>query len=105
MAEKKPKKKITKTKKVSKKNEIKEESKSAFESKRHLMVPKHELLPEKWVNELLDQFNITKAQLPSILISDPALKGEDVKNGDVIKITRENTVTGTSYAYRVITTL
>jgi DNA-directed RNA polymerase subunit H len=104
MAEKKEKKKPKKTKKVSEKRKIKE-SKSVLESKRHVMVPKHELLPEKEVKELLEQFNITKAQLPSILISDPALKGPDVKNGDVIKITRENPVTGTSYAYRVITTL
>ena len=69
------------------------------------MVPKHEVLPGKEVKELLEKFNITNAQLPSIFISDPALKGLDVKEKDIIKVTRENPVTGTSYAYRVITQL
>lgn len=67
----------------------------------HDLVPKHEILPKKKTEELLVKYNITKAQLPSILITDPALKGLEVKRGDIIKITR-NAVTGTNYAYRVV---
>ncbi len=71
----------------------------------HVMVPKHELLPEKEVDKMLKELNVSRIQLPTILIADPALQGLDVKNGDVIRITRENPVTGTSYAYRLVSGL
>ncbi|MFQ5800132.1 MAG: DNA-directed RNA polymerase subunit H [Candidatus Hydrothermarchaeales archaeon] len=67
----------------------------------HDLVPKHEILPEKKAEKLLVKYNISSAQLPSILITDPAIKGLEVKSGDIIKITR-NAVTGTNYAYRVV---
>jgi DNA-directed RNA polymerase subunit H len=67
----------------------------------HEMVPKHEVLQEKDANELLERYNITKAQLPIILFSDPALKGLETKIGDIIRITRVNT-TGTNYAFRLV---
>ncbi|RMF90376.1 MAG: DNA-directed RNA polymerase subunit H [Methanobacteriota archaeon] len=68
----------------------------------HELVPKHELLSKEEAEELLKRYNITRGQLPGILITDPALKGLEVENGDIIKITREDEVTGTSYAYRVV---
>ena len=105
MAAKKPKKEPKKAKKVSEKSKIKEENAKAVESKRHLMVPKHEILPEKEVDALLESFNITLAQLPIIFFEDPALKGLEAKKDDVIKITRESRVIGTSFAYRVVTVL
>jgi DNA-directed RNA polymerase subunit H len=75
------------------------------ESKRHVMMPKHEVLPEKKAEELLERFNITRAQLPIIFFEDPALNGLEAKSGDVIKVTREGSVIGTSFAYRVVSTL
>ena len=69
------------------------------------MVPEHVVLSEKDANEFLEKFNVTKAQLPIILIEDPALKTFDVKEGDVVRVTRTSPVTGTSYAYRVVTLL
>ena len=72
---------------------------------KHEMVPKHEVLSEKEADELLKTYNISSAQLPIVLITDPALKGLDVKNGDVVKVTRENRVTGTSYVFRLVATL
>jgi len=72
---------------------------------KHEMVPKHEVLSEKEADELLNTYNISSAQLPIVLITDPALKGLDVKNGDVVKVTRENRVTGTSYVFRLVATL
>ncbi len=68
----------------------------------HVLVPKHELLSEKEVNKLITDYNIIKEQLPSIMLNDPALSELEVKAGDVVKITRENPITGTSYAYRLI---
>jgi DNA-directed RNA polymerase subunit H len=105
MAEKKPKKQPKKAKKVSEKKVAKKVSEKVVESKRHVMVPKHEVLPEKKAEELLESFNVTRAQLPIILADDPALKGLETKSGDVIKITREGSVIGTSFAYRVVTIL
>jgi DNA-directed RNA polymerase subunit H len=72
---------------------------------RHEMVPEHLVLSEKEVNHLLEKFNISKSQLPVILSGDPAIKGLEVNIGDVIKVTRRNPVTGTSYAFRVVSTL
>ena len=54
----------------------------------HILQPKHTKLKEKETQELLEKFNISKAQLPKILSNDPALpEGCDV--GDVIKIERK----------------
>ena len=44
-------------------------------------------MSEKEVEELLNKLNISKTQLPRILLSDPALP-EDCEVGDVIKIKR-----------------
>ncbi len=54
----------------------------------HILQPKHSKLNEKETSELLSNLNVSKAQLPKILLSDPALpEGCDV--GDVIKIERK----------------
>jgi DNA-directed RNA polymerase subunit H len=51
---------------------------------------------------LLERYNITKAQLPLILLSDPALNGLGAKVMDIIRITRVNSVTGTNHAFRLV---
>lgn len=53
----------------------------------HILQPKHSKLPEKRAEELLQELNVSKSQLPKILSSDAALS-EDCKVGDVIKIER-----------------
>ena len=53
----------------------------------HILQPKHTKLSEKEAEELLKKLNISPAQLPKILLSDPALP-EDCQIGDVIKIER-----------------
>jgi len=54
----------------------------------HILQPKHIKLKEKEAQELLEKFNISKAQLPKILSNDPALS-EGCVVGDVIKIGRK----------------
>lgn len=54
----------------------------------HILQPKHIKLSEKDVEKLLKDFNISKPQLPKILLSDPALP-EGCSVGDVIKIERK----------------
>ncbi|MBU2504060.1 MAG: DNA-directed RNA polymerase subunit H [Nanoarchaeota archaeon] len=53
----------------------------------HTLQPKHIKLREKEVSEVLDKFNVSKAQLPKILLSDPALP-EGCEIGDLIHIER-----------------
>jgi DNA-directed RNA polymerase subunit H len=53
----------------------------------HILQPKHTKINEKDAQELLKKYNISKSQLPKILITDAALP-EGCAVGDVIKIER-----------------
>jgi DNA-directed RNA polymerase subunit H len=55
----------------------------------HILQPKHTRLGEKEIQELLEEMNISKSQLPRILSSDSALP-EGCEIGDVIKIERKD---------------
>jgi DNA-directed RNA polymerase subunit H (RpoH/RPB5) len=55
----------------------------------HILQPKHIKLNEKEVQELLSRLNVTKAQLPKILLTDPVLP-EGCTVGDMIKIERKD---------------
>ena len=66
----------------------------------HILQPKHTKLNEKEVGELLNSFNISKAQLPKIFLNDPAVP-EGCEIGDVIKIERKEE-NQTPIYYRVI---
>jgi len=69
-------------------------------SKMHILQPKHSKLSEKDAQELLDKLNVSKAQLPKMFSSDPALpEGSD--EGDIIKIERKDGESFTVY-YRVV---
>jgi len=54
----------------------------------HILQPKHIKLKEKEAQELLEKFNISKAQLPKILSNDPGLS-EGCVVGDIVKIDRK----------------
>ena len=54
----------------------------------HILQPKHIKLKEKEEQKLLEKFNISKAQLPKILSTDPGLS-EGCVVGDVIMIERK----------------
>ena len=54
----------------------------------HILQPKHFKLNEKEIEELLGKLNISKAQLPKILLTDPGLP-EGCEVGDVVKIERK----------------
>jgi DNA-directed RNA polymerase subunit H len=69
----------------------------------NVLVPKHEKISEEEKKELFEKFNITDRELPKILKNDPALRGMDVKAGDVIKITRKSPTAGTAIYYRGVT--
>lgn len=66
----------------------------------HILQPKHTKLSEEETEKLLNSLNISKAQLPKILLTDAALP-EGCVVGDVIKIEREEE-DGTVIYYRVV---
>ncbi len=55
----------------------------------HILKPKHTKLKEKEIEDILNKFNISKAQLPKILSTDPALP-EGCNIGDIIEIERKD---------------
>ena len=54
----------------------------------HILQPKHIKLNEKEASEILQKFNVSRAQLPKILSTDSALP-ENCNIGDIIKIERK----------------
>jgi len=66
----------------------------------HNLVPAHKKLSEKEKAELLKRYNVTIKELPKILITDPAIAGLDVAEGDVIKVVRKSPTSGETFYYR-----
>jgi len=66
----------------------------------HILQPKHTKLSKKEAEELLEKLNVSKAQLPKILLSDAALP-KDCAVGDIIKIERKEE-DETNIYYRVV---
>ena len=54
----------------------------------HVLQPKHSKITEKEAEELLIKLNISKAQLPKIFSTDPALP-EGCVVGEIIKVQRK----------------
>ncbi len=73
---------------------------TALSYKMHILQPKHSKLTEKDSKELLEKLNVSKAQIPRILATDPALP-EGCQIGDMIKIERKEKENTFVY-YRVV---
>ncbi|MBC7081072.1 MAG: DNA-directed RNA polymerase subunit H [Thermoplasmatales archaeon] len=69
---------------------------------KHVLVPQHEILREEEVKKLIKTYNISKENLPRILVDDPVVKAIGAKEGDVIKITRNSPTAGKSVVYRLV---
>ena len=65
-------------------------------------VPKQEKISEDEKAQLLEKFKIKLRHLPKIRDDDPVVKRLNAKSGDVIKVTRISTETGTYNYYRVV---
>jgi len=75
----------------------------------HELVPSHELLTPKEAEAMLKRYGITKDQLPKIRVNDPCIAalidaGKEIKEGQIVKITRASDVAGISVAYRLVVT-
>lgn len=68
----------------------------------HILVPKFSKLSEDEKTQLLDFYNISLLQLPSILEKDSMAKTIDAKSGDVIKIERVSRLGKAPYHRRVV---
>ncbi len=68
----------------------------------HDLVPKHEILSDKDAKEVLDQYNITVAELPKIFKTDPAIRHLEPKPGAVVRITRPSMSAGETVFYRTV---
>ncbi|MDY6769991.1 MAG: DNA-directed RNA polymerase subunit H [Candidatus Nanohaloarchaea archaeon] len=68
----------------------------------HELVPDHEVMAEDEVEELLDEYDITKGELPQIKQTDAALKSLETEVGDVIRIERSSPTAGETTYYRVV---
>lgn len=73
-----------------------------FNISKHILVPKHEVIrDEKEIKSIIDKFSLkTKYQLPIILKTDAMAKYLGLKNGDIVKITRDSPTSGEYVMYR-----
>jgi len=68
----------------------------------NILVPEHELLDPESAQKLIEQYKVTRSELPKIKKSDAALTDIKPKTGDIIRITRNHPAVGESYYYRVV---
>ncbi|QKY21321.1 DNA-directed RNA polymerase subunit H [Halolamina sp. CBA1230] len=67
----------------------------------HELVPEHTLLDEPEVEEVLEEYQVKKTNLPKIKRKDPALPKE-AEPGDVVRIERDSRTTDTAVVYRLV---
>jgi DNA-directed RNA polymerase subunit H len=73
----------------------------------HDLVPEHAILSEKEAEVVLKELRINADQLPKIRKDDPVLNtlemtGQEIKEGQIIKITRNSESAGVCIVYRMI---
>ncbi|WP_101295422.1 DNA-directed RNA polymerase subunit H [Halegenticoccus soli] len=69
----------------------------------HNLVPEHTVLddPER-VEEVLEEYNVNKTNLPKIKKNDPALRETDAEPGDVVEIVRNSRTAERAVVYRLV---
>jgi len=67
----------------------------------HELVPEHTLLDEPEIEEVLEEYQVKKTNLPKIKRKDPALPKE-AEPGDVVRIERDSRTTDTAVVYRLV---
>tara|TARA_Y100000310_G_scaffold196547_1_gene196626 strand:- start:4323 stop:4565 length:243 start_codon:yes stop_codon:yes gene_type:complete len=75
---------------------------SKFDITKHYLVPKQAKLSDKEKEKLLEDYKITLISLPKINIKDASIQNLKVKEGDVIKIFRQNPNVGETIFYRCV---
>lgn len=67
----------------------------------HELVPDHVILEDDEVDEVLEEYDVRRTDLPKIKRADPALP-DAAEAGDVVKIVRDSRTTETAVVYRLV---
>jgi len=67
----------------------------------HELVPDHIVLEDSEIDGVLDEYGLSRTDLPKIKTNDPALP-DGATPGDVIKIVRNSRTTDTATSYRLV---
>ena len=67
----------------------------------HELVPEHSVLDKASIEDVLDEYEIERTDLPKIKRTDPALP-DDADVGDVIEIVRDSRTTDQAVVYRMV---
>jgi DNA-directed RNA polymerase subunit H len=67
----------------------------------HELVPEHSIVDEERLDEVLDEYDVDRTDLPKIKRTDPALPDE-AEVGDVIRIVRDSRTTDQAVVYRLV---
>ena len=67
----------------------------------HELVPEHTVIEEEALEEVLEEYNIDRTDLPKIKRTDAALPDE-AEVGDVIEIVRDSRTTEQAVVYRLV---
>jgi DNA-directed RNA polymerase subunit H len=67
----------------------------------HELVPDHTVLEEEQFEDVLEEYNIKKTDLPKIKRTDFAVP-EDATLGDVVRIVRDSRTTDQAVVYRLV---
>ena len=73
-----------------------------FDILKHILVPKHRKLTEQEVKQLLENYDISELQLPTLPSTDPVAKKLGLKPGDVVEVTRDGITKKYPYFRRVV---
>jgi DNA-directed RNA polymerase subunit H len=74
-----------------------------FDVTKHELVPKHAKLSDKEMKELFEKYAIELQNLPRIFKTDPSIQHLDVKDGDIVKISRKSPTAGETHFFRRVT--
>jgi DNA-directed RNA polymerase subunit H len=67
----------------------------------HELVPDHSIVDEAALDDVLEEYNIKKTDLPKIKRTDPATP-DDAEIGDVIEVVRDSRTTDQAVVYRLV---
>ena len=67
----------------------------------HELVPDHTVLEDAEIDSVLEEYGLSRTDLPKIKRNDPALP-DDAVPGDVLKIVRDSRTTDTAISYRLV---
>jgi len=67
----------------------------------HELVPDHTIIEDEEIQDVLEEYDIKKTDLPKLQRLDPAAPDE-AKVGDVVRVTRDSRTTDEAVVYRLV---